>query len=150
MGTGSFYFIGTLLDGTAIRVGVDVIALLFAGVGIVAAAGYRYRFTGRGIEISTLGIRLRFIDVDRITHYEQTRLTFGDSFSLGMTERRSYLWVGIPVRIQTLDGEILLGHMKPAILIRDLELMKQESAKHPATAGYAMSQSAGSGGGFRA
>jgi hypothetical protein len=123
---GVLYFLGTLLDDTAPRLGAYLFCLLFAGVGTVAAAGYRYRFTNRGIEISTLGIRLRFIPVDRITHYEQTRLTFADNFSVS-AERRSYLWVGIPIRIQTLDGEFLLGHMKPAILLHDLELMKQAS-----------------------
>lgn len=126
MAAGTFYFLGTLLELTAARVGADLICLLFAGVAIVAAAGYRYRFTGRGIEISTLGIPLRLIPADRITHYEQTRPTFADSFSLGtLGERHSYLWVGFPVRIQTLDGEFLLGHVKPAILLRHLELMKQ-------------------------
>lgn len=126
MAAGTFCFLGTLLDDTAPRAGAYLICLLFAGVGIVAAAGYRYRFTSRGIEISTLGIRLRFIPVDRITHYEQSRLTFADNFSVS-AERRSYLWVGFPIRIQTLDGEFLLGHLKPAILLHDLELMKQAS-----------------------
>jgi hypothetical protein len=126
MAAGAFYFIGTLLDDAAPRVCAYLFCLLFAGVGIVAAAGYRYRFSSRGIEISTLGIRLRFIPVDRITHYEQTRLTFADNFSIS-AERRSYLWVGLPIRIQTLDGEFVLGHLKPAILLHDLELMKQAS-----------------------
>jgi hypothetical protein len=129
---GTFYFLGTLLDLTTARVGADLISLLFAAVAIVAAAGYRYRFTSRGIEISTLGIPLRFIPADRITHYEQTRLTFADSFSLGtFGERHSYLWTGFPVRIQTLDGEFLLGHTKPAILLRHLELMQQAATAHP-------------------
>ena len=93
---------------------------------------YRYRFSSRGIEISTLGIPLRFIPADRITHDEQTRLTFGDSFSLGtFGERHSYLWVGSPVRIQTPDGEFVLGHVKPAILVRHLDLMKQAATAHP-------------------
>src|SRR5271154_3863605 len=56
---GTFCFLGTLLELTAARVGADLIGLLFAAVATVAAAGYRYRFTSRGIEISTLGIPLR-------------------------------------------------------------------------------------------
>jgi hypothetical protein len=54
-------------------VGAFLICLLFVGVAVAAAAGYRYRFTSRGIEISTLGVRLRFIPADRITHSEQSR-----------------------------------------------------------------------------
>ena len=127
-----FYFFGTLLDITVERVGAFLICLLFAGVAVAAAAGYRYRFTSRGIEISTLGVGLRFIPADRITHYEQSKLTFADSFSIGIFgEHVSYLWVGTPVRIQTLDGEFVLGHIKPAILLRDLELMKQAANEHP-------------------
>jgi hypothetical protein len=60
-------------------------------------------------------------------------MTFADSFSIGtFGVHASYLWVGMPVRVQTLDGEFVLGHIKPAILLRDLELMKQAGNEHPA------------------
>jgi len=114
---------------------------LFLGVAILALAGYRYRFTRSGIEISTLGFLVRCIPPERITHYEESTRAFTDAYSFGIYgRRRAYVWAGRGVRIRTLDGEFFIGHLKPAILLRDLELMKQSG--HP---DEALSQAAGVG-----
>jgi hypothetical protein len=109
-----------------LRYGTYSASFLFAGAGILASAGYRYRFTRSGIEISTLGFRVKFIPVERITHYEESTREFADSYNFGVYgQRRAYVWAGQGVRIHTLDGEFFIGHMKSEILLRDMELMKQ-------------------------
>jgi hypothetical protein len=126
MMTGVLYYFGTLLDNAVLRYGTYFASLMFAGVGILALAGYRYRFTRSGIEISTLGFRVKFIPVERITRYEESTREFADSYNFGIYgQRRAYVWAGPGVRIHTLDGEFFIGHMKSAILLRDMELMKQ-------------------------
>jgi len=130
MGAGTFYYLGTLLDNPVQKYAAYLASLLFVGVAILALAGYRYRFTRSGIEISTLGFVVRSIPLERITHYEESTRAFTDAYSLGISgQRRAYVWAGRGLRIHTLDGEFFIGHMKPAILLRDLELMKQ--AGHP-------------------
>jgi hypothetical protein len=130
MMAGVLYYLGTLLDNAVLRYGTYFASLMFAGVGILALAGYRYRFTRSGIEISTLGVRVKFIPVDRITHYEESTREFADSYNFGIYgQRRAYVWAGRGVRIHTLDGEFFIGHTKSVILLRDMELMKQ--AAHP-------------------
>ena len=110
-------------------------------VAILALAGYRYRFTPSGIEISTLGFLVRSIPLERITHYEEGTRAFADTYSFGIYgERRAYISAGRGVRIHTLDGQYFMGHMKPATLLRDLELMKQTG--HP---DEALNQAAGVG-----
>jgi hypothetical protein len=59
-------------------------------------------------------------------HYEESTREFADSYSFGIYgQRHAYVWAGRGVRIHTLDGEFFIGHMKSAILLRDMELMKQ-------------------------
>jgi hypothetical protein len=130
MGAGTFCYLSTLLDNPAQKYGAYLASLLFVGVAILALAGYRYRFTRSGIEISTLGFLVRSIPLDRITHYEESTRAFADAYSFGIYgQRRAFVWAGRGVRIHTLDGEFFIGHMKPAILLRNLELMKQPG--HP-------------------
>jgi hypothetical protein len=139
--TAAVYFLGTLLDVSVLRYGAFLASLLFAGVAILALAGYQYRFTRDGVEISTLGIQVLFIPADRITHWEEGTRVFADSYSFGFYGRRkAYVWAGRGIRIHSLDGEFFIGHMKPEILLRDLELMKQAAA-----GGRALGQAAGAG-----
>jgi hypothetical protein len=65
MMAGVLYFLGTLLDTIVLRYGAYLASLLFAGVGILVLAGYRYRFTQGVIEISTLGFPVKFNPVER-------------------------------------------------------------------------------------
>jgi hypothetical protein len=121
-------YLGTLLDVAVMKYGTYAACMSFAGVGVLALAGYRYRFTHSGIEISTLGFRRRFIPADRITHYEESTREWADAYSFGLYgPRQAYVWAGRGVRIHTLDGEFFIGHTNSAILMRDMELMKGPS-----------------------
>jgi hypothetical protein len=129
MMAGVLYYFGSLLDDRVQRYGVFAASLFFLGVAILALVGYCYRFTRTGVEISTLGFRVRFISADRIIHWEESTRAFADSYSFGLYgPRKAYVWAGRGVRIHTLDGEFLIGHMNPEILLRDLELMKEAAS----------------------
>lgn len=93
--SGAVYYLGTLLDVMALRYGAFLASLLFLGVAILALAGYRYRFMRGGVEISALGFRVKFIPVERITHYEESSRAFADGYSFGIYgRRRAFVWAG--------------------------------------------------------
>ena len=96
MGARTFYYFNTLLDNSVQKYGAQLAGLLFVAVAILALAGYRYRFTPSGIEISTLGFLVRSIPLERITHYEEGTRAFADTYSFGIYgERRAYVWAEI-------------------------------------------------------
>jgi hypothetical protein len=119
-------------DIPAVRFVSCILGLLALAVGVLAECGYRYRFTPSGLEILTLGFQLRFIPVDQIVHYEQAKWTPRDRWNFGIYgRRRSFLWGGPGVRIQTLDGEVYLGHELPQKIIADLDRMKLSASNGP-------------------
>jgi hypothetical protein len=119
-------------DIPAVRIVSGLLALLALAVGILAECGYRYRFTPRGLEISTLGFRLRFIPVDQIIHYEPAKWTPRDRWNFGIFgRRRSFLWGGPGISIETLDGQVYLGHEFPQKLAGALDRMKLSSPPQP-------------------
>jgi len=119
-------------DVSAVRIISGFLALLALAVGILAECGYRYRFTPGGLEISTLGFRLRFIPVDQIIRYEPAKWRPRDRWNFGIYgRRRSFVWGGPGVRIETLDGQVYLGHEFPQQLITALDRMKLSSPPQP-------------------
>jgi hypothetical protein len=117
-------------DIAAVRVVSTILAFLALAVGILAECGYRYRFTSRGLEISTLGFPLRFIPVDQILHYEPAKWTPRDRWNFGIYgRRRSFVWGGPGLRIETLDGQVYLGHEFPEKIVALFDQMKQSSAQ---------------------
>jgi hypothetical protein len=118
-------------DILAVRLVSGTLALLALAVGVLAECGYRYRFTPRGLEISTLGFRLQFVPVDRILSYEQAKWTPSDRWNFGIYGRhRCYLWGGPGVRIETLDGQVYIGHESPQKIVAHLNRMIQSSSSN--------------------
>jgi Protein of unknown function (DUF1648) len=93
-------------------------------VGALAWDGFHYRFSFSGVEISTLGFRLRSLPVEQIRSYSAARWNAlrGDGIR-GIADRRAYVWGDSGVRIQTSDGELFLGHNEPERIIKDLDLI---------------------------
>jgi hypothetical protein len=117
----------------AARIVSSALALLALVVGVLAECGYRYRFTARGLEISTLGFRRQFIPVEQIVRYEPAKWTPSDRWNFGIYGRhRCYLWGGPGVRIQTLDGQVYLGHEFPQKLVAHLDRIMHSSSNQPA------------------
>lgn len=112
-------------DILPLRILAGALALACVAVGIMAEFGYRYRFTAEGLEISTVGFRLRFIPANQIVHYEAAKWTPGDRWNFGIFGRhRSFIWGGPGVRIETIDGSAYLGHDSPQKIVAHLDQMK--------------------------
>ena len=104
--------------------------LMLAGAAM-AWSGFHYLFTPAGIEIRTLGFRLRSIPAHDIESYTSDGWNvFGGYGIRGIGEKRAYVWGNRGVRIKTSEGEVFLGHDEPEKIVRDLDLMTQGHMAH--------------------
>ena len=86
-------------------------ALFCWGAAALAWSGFHYRFTGHGVEISTLGFRLRSIPLANIRAYAVAPWNPMGGYGIrGIGERRAYVWGNTGVRMMLSDGEVFLGH----------------------------------------
>ncbi len=101
-------------------------ALLLLAAAALAWGGFHYRFTGHGVEISTLGFRLRSIPVQNIKAYAVAPWNPMGGYGIrGIGERRAYVWGNAGVRLMLSDGEVFLGHREPERIMQDLNLIRQ-------------------------
>jgi uncharacterized membrane protein YciS (DUF1049 family) len=101
-------------------------ALLLLGVTALAWSGFHYRFTSHGIEITTLGFRLRSIPLQNIKAYAIAPWNpLGGYGVRGIGEKRAYVWGNTGVRIMLSDGEVFLGHAEPERIMNDLNAIRQ-------------------------
>ena len=101
-------------------------ALLLLGATALAWSGFHYHFTAHGVEISTLGFRLRSIPLQNIKAYAIAPWNpLGGYGVRGIGERRAYVWGNTGVRIMLSDGEVFLGHRDPERIMNDLNVIRQ-------------------------
>ncbi len=101
-------------------------ALLLLGAAALAWSGFHYRFTGHGVEISTLGFRLRSIPLENIRAYAVAPWNPMGGYGIrGIGERRAYVWGNTGVRLMLADGEVFLGHREPEKIMQDLNSIRQ-------------------------
>lgn len=68
-------------------------ALLLLAAAALAWGGFHYRFSGHGVEISTLGFRLRSIPLENIRAYTIAPWNPMGGYGIrGIGERRAYVW----------------------------------------------------------
>jgi hypothetical protein len=117
------FLIATIpLPGTKIALGLGMILLLLAAV--MAVSGFRYVFNRDGVEIRTLGFRLRSIPAYEIESYSVDKWGVLGGYGIrGVGEKRAYVWGNRGVRIKTTQGEVFLGHSEPEKIIRDLDVI---------------------------
>jgi hypothetical protein len=109
-----------------VRVAMSLIGVLFLLIAAHAWDGFHYRFTPAGLEISTLGIRLRSIPQSQIAKYRPEKWMALRGYGIrGLGNTRAYVWCNNVVHITTLEGEVFLGTNDPARTVRDLDTMKQ-------------------------
>ncbi|MGE5206282.1 MAG: DUF1648 domain-containing protein [Chlamydiota bacterium] len=97
-------------------------ALLLVMAVIMAGSGFRYIFTQSGLEIRTLGFRLRTIAASQIRNYAVESWSAAGGYGIrGVGNKRAYVWGKKGVRIHLWDGEVFLGHTDPERLVRDLD-----------------------------
>jgi hypothetical protein len=112
------------LAGT--RLAATLLSVLFAGFAALTWSGFQYRFTPAGVEIRTLGFRLRSIPAGQIQGYEAGKWSPWRGYGIrGVGACRAYVWGNRGVRIHTTEGEIFLGHSEPERILRDLDAIKQ-------------------------
>ncbi len=100
------------------------IALLVCG--LAAWSGFHYFFSRRGVEIRTLGFRLRSIPAEQIQQYTIHSWNFLRGYGIrGVGNRRAYVWGNRGVQLTTSQGEVFLGHDDPDRIIRDLDTIKR-------------------------
>lgn len=129
------YCVVMFSESSALKLVAGSIWAAMVVVGIVGEVGYRYRFTTAGLEISSLGIRLKFIQVEKIIHYEPARWTPADGRNLPfLPSQRCFLWGGPGVRISTLDGSVYLGHKWPEKIVAELSQIKGLATRQDAGA----------------
>lgn len=109
-----------------IRLVTALLSIVFLLLAAHAWSGFQYRFTPAGVEISTLGMRLRSIPQAEITRYRVEKWSAPRGYGIrGLGSVRAYVWGNDVVHISTVDGEIFLGHKDPARIVRDLDAVKQ-------------------------
>jgi hypothetical protein len=114
------------IPSTGVRVGMFLMCLLFLLIAAHVWTGFQYRFTPSGVEIRTLGFRLRSIPRGDIRDYRIESWTPWRGYGIrGIGNTRAYVWGNKVVHISTQHGEVFLGHNDPARIVRDLDQMMQ-------------------------
>jgi len=109
-----------------VRIASVVLGLLFAVIAVHIWTGFHYLFTSAGVEIRTLGFRLRSIPWEDIRQYAVESWNPLRGYGIrGIGDRRAYVWCNKGVRIQTTGGEVFLGHNEPERIVRDLDAIKR-------------------------
>ena len=105
-----------------IRLTLIVSAIILTGASAMAWSGFRYSFSASGLDIFTLGLRVRSIRAADIRSYIPDRWNVIGGYGIrGLGNRRAYVWGNRGVRIKTSDGEVFLGHSEPEKIVRDLD-----------------------------
>ena len=109
-----------------VRLASALLCLLFAVIAAHVWTGFQYQFTSAGVEISTLGFRLRSIPREEIKQYAVQSWNPLRGYGIrGIGNRRAYVWGNQGVRIETINGEVFLGHSEPDRIVRDLDAIKR-------------------------
>lgn len=114
------------IPNRTLRLSMLMVFLILAATFGMAWSGFRYRFSRYGLEITTMGFRLRSIPRDEIRDYAIAPWSLIGGYGIrGLGDSRAYVWGNHGVRIRTANGEVFLGHSEPQRIVRDLDAMKQ-------------------------
>jgi len=101
-----------------------VVALLGIPALALVLGGFQYRFLRHGVEVRTLGYRLRTIPKMAIVGYSIESWGLPRGYGIrGIGNTRAYVWGNKVVHIRTTNGEIYLGHSDPERLVQHLDEM---------------------------
>jgi hypothetical protein len=111
------------------RVPLGVVAVVFLLVGVAAWTGFHYCFTQHGVEIRTLGFRLRSIPLQQVQRYAIDRWNAVGGYGIrGCGNTSAYVWGNQGMKITTNTGWIFLGHSEPERLVRDMDRVMKPKA----------------------
>jgi hypothetical protein len=103
-----------------------LVVIAVVGIGSLALvwSGFQYRFLRHGVEIRTLGFRLRSIPKQSIVSYSIESWGLPRGYGIrGIGNTRAYVWGNKVVHIKTTNGDVFLGHSDPEKIVRDLDEM---------------------------
>ena len=110
------------------------VGVLCGAVAAFAWSGFQYRFSPQGIEIRTLGLRLRSISAAEIQDYSIESWSLARGYGIrGIGNSRAYVWGNKVVHIRTTQGDVYLGHDEPERLMRDLAMIQKNHQGHEVT-----------------
>ena len=113
---------GYVVPVAALRLSMILIGLIGLAAIVAAGSGFHYRFLRHGIEIRSLGFRLRSVPRQQIQSYQPESWNVLRGCGIrGVGNSRAYVWGNKVVHIKTLNGDIFLGHHDPARIVRDLD-----------------------------
>jgi len=113
------------------RVAILLGVFLLMIASVAAWSGFHYVFTRQGLEIKTLGFRLRSIPAEQIQNYSVGTWSILRGYGIrGVGNCRAYVWGNSGVQVSTSQGEVFLGHSHPERILRDLDLITQNRKGH--------------------
>lgn len=119
------------MPALGVKLVLSATAFVVLACGLMAWDGFHYLFSHAGIEIRTLGFRLRSIPASEIQNYNVERWNLARGYGIrGVGNDRAYVWGNSGVRIKTTRGEVFLGHSEPGRIIRDLDVITNQAGKH--------------------
>lgn len=108
-----------------VRLAFVLIAVITVAAYAMAWDGFHYYFTRHGIEIRTLGFRLKSIPALQIKSYEIQNWNALRGLGIrGIGNHKAYVWGRTGVRVEMYDGEVFLGHSDPQRIVHDLNVIK--------------------------
>lgn len=120
-----FAWISMGMPNSLARVTLVVAGVFMAGAVAMAWDGFHYYFSRHGVEIRTLGFRLKSIPLMQIKSYSIDDWSPIGGYGIrGIGNCKAYVWGKTGVRVQMYDGEIFLGHSDPQRIVHDLNVMK--------------------------
>jgi hypothetical protein len=110
------------IGGVRFVLGAGALILLIGAA--FAWDGFHYIFSPAGVDVRTLGFRLRSIPAADIQNYAVDRWNVLGGYGIrGIGDRRAYVWGNSGVRIRTFEGEVFLGHDRPERIVHDLDVI---------------------------
>ena len=106
---------------------VMALPVVLLGAAALAWGGF-HRFSAHGVEISTLGFRLRSIPLQSIKAVAIAPWSALGGYGIrGIGEKRAYVWGNTGVRIMLSDGEVFLGHREPEKIMNEQYVTQRSS-----------------------
>ncbi len=118
--------IALMIPNPTARLAMTLVVIFSVFTAAMAWDGFHYYFTRHGVEIRTLGFRLKSISLLQIKNYEIESWSPIRGYGIrGVGNSRAYVWGKKGVRVDLFDGSVFLGHNDPQRIVHDLNVIKR-------------------------
>lgn len=113
------------IPNPAVKLTTGIVGVLMTAAFAMAWDGFHYYFSRHGVEIRTLGFRLKSIPLLQIKSYAIQNWNPMRGYGIrGIGNCKAYVWGKTGVRVEMYDGEVFLGHSDPQRIVHDLNVVK--------------------------